>query len=63
MELQYRGYEIRVTQNGDGWSVWAHPLRPDLPITGQYCFKVDASSETEALSEVERQIDELLEPD
>jgi hypothetical protein len=57
----YRGYEIAVEPNGQGWRVWAHPRHPDLPITRHQSFHVDADSTEDALAEARQKIDSLLE--
>ena len=58
----YRGYQIAVQPNGHGWRVWAHPWSPELPLTSQVSFHVDAESAEEALSKVKQKIDDLLWP-
>jgi len=56
----YRGYEIAVEPNGDGWRVWAHPTSSELPITRHQSFHVDANSEEDALAEARQKIDWLI---
>ena len=50
----YRGYEITVELNGNGWRVSAHPRTPDLPITRRRSVKVDAASADKALEEANK---------
>jgi hypothetical protein len=62
-EMQsYRGYEIVVEANGEGWRVFAHPRTPDLPITRHRSFHVDADTTNDALEEARKRIDDLLRP-
>jgi hypothetical protein len=56
----YRGYEITVEPNGEGWRVWAHPMTPDLPVTKHRSFHLDAGNTEEALAEARKRIDDLL---
>jgi hypothetical protein len=58
----YRGYQIAAQPNGQGWRVWAHPWSPELRITPQVSFHVDAESAEEALAKVKQKIDGLLSP-
>ena len=58
----YRGYEITVELNGNGWRVLVHPRTPDLPITRRRSVKVDAASADKALEEAKKRIDALLLP-
>jgi hypothetical protein len=58
----YRGYEIAAQREGIVWRVWAHPQRPELPITRKVSFRVEARSPEEALAKVKQKIDGLLWP-
>jgi hypothetical protein len=56
----YRGYELIVEANQEGWRVWSRPTMADLPITGRRSFHVDATTSDEALEEARQRIDDLL---
>jgi hypothetical protein len=56
----YRGYQIQVACDGTALIVTVHPLKPDLPISGQFSFRPLSASRRAAVDEAKHRVDLLL---
>jgi hypothetical protein len=56
----YRGYEIKGSISGKGWSVEVHPRGPDFPILSQGAFRSTHPSWNAAVAEATSRVDAVL---
>ena len=57
---QYRGYDIRLRQEGSNWCARVHPTRSDLPLLTQSPLLTLSLNKEEALAAAKRNIDAAL---